>query len=155
MGLSWQQGPLAPGAIGRFLVPDPLPNTGQLNRCYHCYQFFLTLLPVRIISPLHRVARDRIQLKRSKAARSTGQTSCLENPRFFAHRANESRYRYQSFAAPRNYSRFEPRVVDRAVRTGFCVEALLVCDGVEAEAAAASGAGSWARRSFEAFRQFT
>jgi uncharacterized protein (DUF427 family) len=26
MGLSWQQGPLAPGAIGRFLVPEPLPN---------------------------------------------------------------------------------------------------------------------------------
>ena len=26
MGLSWQQGPLAPGAIGRFLVPDPLPE---------------------------------------------------------------------------------------------------------------------------------
>src|SRR5216683_457622 len=26
MGLSWQQGPLAPGAIGRFLVPDPLPD---------------------------------------------------------------------------------------------------------------------------------
>jgi uncharacterized protein (DUF427 family) len=25
MGLSWQQGPLAPGAIGRFLIPDPLP----------------------------------------------------------------------------------------------------------------------------------
>jgi uncharacterized protein (DUF427 family) len=25
MGLSWQQGPLAPGAIGRFLVPGPLP----------------------------------------------------------------------------------------------------------------------------------
>lgn len=25
MGLSWQQGPLAPGAIGRFLVPAPLP----------------------------------------------------------------------------------------------------------------------------------
>jgi uncharacterized protein (DUF427 family) len=25
MGLSWQQGPLAPGAVGRFLVPDPLP----------------------------------------------------------------------------------------------------------------------------------
>jgi uncharacterized protein (DUF427 family) len=25
MGLSWQQGPLAPGATGRFLVPDPLP----------------------------------------------------------------------------------------------------------------------------------
>jgi uncharacterized protein (DUF427 family) len=24
MGLSWQQGPLAPGAIGRFLVPGPL-----------------------------------------------------------------------------------------------------------------------------------
>ena len=23
MGLSWQQGPLAPGAVGRFLVPDP------------------------------------------------------------------------------------------------------------------------------------
>src|SRR5215813_5321183 len=26
MGLSWQQGPLSVGAIGRFLVPDPLPN---------------------------------------------------------------------------------------------------------------------------------
>jgi uncharacterized protein (DUF427 family) len=25
MGLAWQQAPLAPGAIGRFLVPDPLP----------------------------------------------------------------------------------------------------------------------------------
>src|SRR5499426_2759853 len=26
MGLSWQQGPLAPAAIGRFLVPGPLPG---------------------------------------------------------------------------------------------------------------------------------
>lgn len=26
MGLAWQQGPLAPGAIGRFLVADPLPD---------------------------------------------------------------------------------------------------------------------------------
>jgi uncharacterized protein (DUF427 family) len=26
MGLSWQQGPLAPGSIGHFLVPDPLPQ---------------------------------------------------------------------------------------------------------------------------------
>lgn len=26
MGLSWQQGPLAPGAIGRFLVPEPIPK---------------------------------------------------------------------------------------------------------------------------------
>jgi uncharacterized protein (DUF427 family) len=26
MGLAWQQGPLAPGAIGHFLVPDPLPQ---------------------------------------------------------------------------------------------------------------------------------
>jgi hypothetical protein len=26
MGLSWQQGPLAPGTIGRFLVPGPLPE---------------------------------------------------------------------------------------------------------------------------------
>lgn len=26
MGLSWQQGPLAPGAIGRFLAPEPLPK---------------------------------------------------------------------------------------------------------------------------------
>ncbi|HEY6345033.1 MAG TPA: DUF427 domain-containing protein [Bryobacteraceae bacterium] len=26
MGLSWQQGPLSPGAIGRFLVPGPLPK---------------------------------------------------------------------------------------------------------------------------------
>jgi len=25
MGLSWQQGPLSSGAVGRFLVPDPLP----------------------------------------------------------------------------------------------------------------------------------
>ncbi|MGH9621544.1 MAG: hypothetical protein ACRD45_17795 [Bryobacteraceae bacterium] len=24
MGLSWQQAPLAPGAIGRFLMPEPL-----------------------------------------------------------------------------------------------------------------------------------
>ena len=26
MGLAWQQGPLSAGAIGRFLVPDPLPK---------------------------------------------------------------------------------------------------------------------------------
>jgi hypothetical protein len=26
MGLSWQQGPLSPGAIGRFLVSEPLPR---------------------------------------------------------------------------------------------------------------------------------
>jgi uncharacterized protein (DUF427 family) len=26
MGLSWQQGPLAPGAIGHFIVPGPLPE---------------------------------------------------------------------------------------------------------------------------------
>src|SRR5579862_9235772 len=26
MGLSWQQGPLSPGAVGRFLVPQPLPQ---------------------------------------------------------------------------------------------------------------------------------
>src|SRR6266481_3709664 len=26
MGLSWQQGRFSPGAIGRFLVPDPLPD---------------------------------------------------------------------------------------------------------------------------------
>ena len=26
MGLSWQQGPLSPGAISRFLAPEPLPN---------------------------------------------------------------------------------------------------------------------------------
>jgi uncharacterized protein (DUF427 family) len=26
MGLSWQQGPLAPASVGRFLVPDPLPD---------------------------------------------------------------------------------------------------------------------------------
>jgi uncharacterized protein (DUF427 family) len=26
MGLSWQQGPLSPGVIGRFLVPEPLPK---------------------------------------------------------------------------------------------------------------------------------
>ena len=26
MGLAWQQGPLASGAVGRFLVPDPLPE---------------------------------------------------------------------------------------------------------------------------------
>src|SRR5499427_7759413 len=26
MGLSWQQGPLSLGAIGRFLVPEPLPQ---------------------------------------------------------------------------------------------------------------------------------
>jgi uncharacterized protein (DUF427 family) len=27
MGLSWQQGPLSPGKLGRFLVSDPLPDT--------------------------------------------------------------------------------------------------------------------------------
>src|SRR5262249_39136001 len=26
MGLSWQQGPLASGSVGHFLVPEPLPN---------------------------------------------------------------------------------------------------------------------------------
>jgi uncharacterized protein (DUF427 family) len=26
VGLSWQQGPLSPGAIGRFLAPEPLPQ---------------------------------------------------------------------------------------------------------------------------------
>ena len=26
MGLSWQQGPLSTGSIGRFLVPEPLPK---------------------------------------------------------------------------------------------------------------------------------
>src|SRR6516225_9664608 len=26
MGLAWQQGPLGLGAVGRFLVPDPLPE---------------------------------------------------------------------------------------------------------------------------------
>ena len=26
MGLAWQQGPLATGAVGRFLVPAPLPE---------------------------------------------------------------------------------------------------------------------------------
>ncbi len=26
MGLSWQQGPLSPGAVGRFLLPEPLPQ---------------------------------------------------------------------------------------------------------------------------------
>lgn len=26
MGLSWQQGPISPGAIGRFLAPEPLPG---------------------------------------------------------------------------------------------------------------------------------
>src|SRR3954470_23908507 len=26
MGLSWQQGPLSPGAIGHFLAPEPLPK---------------------------------------------------------------------------------------------------------------------------------
>ena len=26
MGLSWQQGPLSPNAVGRFLVPEPLPK---------------------------------------------------------------------------------------------------------------------------------
>jgi len=37
MGLSWQQGPLSPGAIGRFLVPEPLPQrllyVEPLRRC--------------------------------------------------------------------------------------------------------------------------
>lgn len=32
MGLSWQQGPLAPGAIGRFLVPGRLLFAEPLRR---------------------------------------------------------------------------------------------------------------------------
>ena len=35
MGLSWQQGPLAPGATGRFLVPDPLPERLLYAEPYH------------------------------------------------------------------------------------------------------------------------
>jgi len=31
MGLAWQQGPLAPGAIGHFLVPGPLPERLDLG----------------------------------------------------------------------------------------------------------------------------
>ena len=31
MGLSWQQGPLSPEAIGRFLVSDPLPKLLSLE----------------------------------------------------------------------------------------------------------------------------
>jgi len=27
MGLSWQQGPLSPGAVGHFFVPEPLPKS--------------------------------------------------------------------------------------------------------------------------------
>lgn len=26
MGLSWQQGPLSGGSVGRFLTPEPLPE---------------------------------------------------------------------------------------------------------------------------------
>jgi uncharacterized protein (DUF427 family) len=32
MGLSWQQGPPSPGAIGRFLVPEPLPKRLFIRR---------------------------------------------------------------------------------------------------------------------------
>ena len=32
MGLSWQQGPLSAGAIGRFLVPEPLPKSPRRLR---------------------------------------------------------------------------------------------------------------------------
>lgn len=42
MELSWQQGPLSPGAIGRFLVPEPLPKrllyAEPLRRCM-CVRF--------------------------------------------------------------------------------------------------------------------
>jgi hypothetical protein len=43
MGLSWQQGPLSTGAIGRFLVPDPLPKRRFVLVC--CPQ------PIRVIDP--------------------------------------------------------------------------------------------------------
>src|SRR5262249_60050501 len=46
VGLSWQQGPLSTGAIGRFLVPEPLPER---------------LLPERLlyVEPLRRRMRVR------------------------------------------------------------------------------------------------
>jgi uncharacterized protein (DUF427 family) len=37
VGLSWQQGPLSPGAIGRFLVPDPLPKRRILSHAADSY----------------------------------------------------------------------------------------------------------------------
>jgi hypothetical protein len=35
MGLAWQQGPLAAGAVGRFLVPDPLRERLLSAEPYH------------------------------------------------------------------------------------------------------------------------
>ena len=32
MGLSWQQGPLSPTALGRFLTPEPLPERRDARR---------------------------------------------------------------------------------------------------------------------------
>ena len=55
MGLAWQQGPLATGAIGRFLVPDPLPGA---DCC--------------IAEPLRR--RMRVQF--GEAGSPTARTSC-------------------------------------------------------------------------------
>jgi len=46
MGLSWQQGPLAPGTTGRFLVPGPLPErmlfAGPLRVVPHGVDRYLT-----------------------------------------------------------------------------------------------------------------
>jgi hypothetical protein len=55
MGLAWQQGPLASGAIGRFLVPDPLPG-----RAAWSYEDAWT--EVRRISGLISFEPDKIEV---------------------------------------------------------------------------------------------
>ena len=45
MGLAWQQGPLATGAIGRFLAPAPLPERCcSQSRCADGYRSRLATL---------------------------------------------------------------------------------------------------------------
>jgi hypothetical protein len=55
MGLAWQQGPLAAGSVGRFLVPDPLPE--RLLYAEHLDGARLRLEPGQSVIP-HGPDRD-------------------------------------------------------------------------------------------------
>ena len=58
MGLAWQQGPLSEGAAGRFLVPDPLPESFEPDKvAVHLDGRQLRLEPGQTVVP-HGADRD-------------------------------------------------------------------------------------------------